>query len=147
MGRGRPPRTLLERFLPKVRITESCWEWIGALHGKGSYAAIRSPGGRKGKQIPASHAAWFLAHGEWPDKLVLHTCDNPKCVKPSHLFLGTFKDNRQDAIEKGRQTGLTRPEVVWARSRQFVLTQQEIADFLGVNQGAISKLFRGKTHA
>lgn len=53
---------------------------------------------------PATRVQWFLQHGEWPaaDLDVCHTCDNPPCVRPDHLWLGTESANIQDCITKGR---------------------------------------------
>lgn len=47
--------------------------------------------------------SWFLHTGEWPDLLVLHSCDNPSCVRFDHLFLGTYQDNVDDMDRKGRR--------------------------------------------
>lgn len=144
----RRTRSLLERFIPKVEICPSgCWEWKAALRGKGGYAALNGPGGREGSQRNASHVAWFLAYGYWPKGMVLHTCDNPKCVKPSHLFLGDAQTNREDAIRKGRQVGLTKEDVQWAMGHRDTFTQAKIADRLRVTQSSISRLFSRKDNA
>lgn len=72
-----------------------CIEWSGCLD--------RSGYGRVGvKQIPAHRVAYRLAKGEPGDMLVCHSCDNPKCVNPDHLWLGTHKDNMSDMTKKGR---------------------------------------------
>jgi hypothetical protein len=77
---------------------EGCWEWQGALFKTG-YGAFNL----KGQAVKAHRVAYTLAHGPFPDELyVCHHCDNPKCVRPDHLFLGTDLDNVRDAITKGR---------------------------------------------
>ena len=81
---------------------KDCWEW---KYGKIStgYGAILLP---NGKQILAHRLSYELFYGEVPsDKLVCHICDNPPCVNPIHLFLGTYKDNTQDMLSKGRAKG------------------------------------------
>lgn len=93
--------SLLERFLSKVKITDSCWTWQGSLNNKG-YGKIQTLIAGVWKVSYAHRVAWFLGTGKWPDAKVLHKCDNPPCVRFDHLFLGSQKDNMQDAKSKGR---------------------------------------------
>ncbi len=95
------PRPVAERFWPKVRRGEGCWEWTGARSAKG-YGRLTA--GRRGDGYLRTHRLSFeLAYGPVPDGLfVLHRCDNPPCVRPDHLFLGTKSDNMRDAVSKGR---------------------------------------------
>ena len=90
------------RFWAKVNKTDDCWEWTGCLNNK-SYGQIRVDG----KAELAHRVSWEMANGLIADGLcVLHKCDNPKCVRPDHLFLGTIADNNQDKVRKGRQAKL-----------------------------------------
>jgi len=96
----RKKRPLVERFWDHVDIKsqEECWEWKSSLDGKkyGQFAINQ-------KQYRSHRISWELTCGKIPNGLcVLHKCDNSKCVNPSHLFLGTQKDNIQDMARKGR---------------------------------------------
>lgn|SRR6266850_556922 len=79
----------------------SCWLWQGFVE-KSGYPRI-SIGLRHGRNLRANRVAWQLKYGKIPEgKLVLHSCDNKRCVRPSHLFLGTHQDNMDDMVKKGR---------------------------------------------
>ena len=87
------------RFWRYVEKTESCWNWVGKGFYPGNYGSFYF----KGKTRRAHRVSWILHNGEIPKGMcVCHHCDNPKCVRPDHLFLGTYKDNIWDAIKKGR---------------------------------------------
>lgn len=94
-------QTLEERFWSKVKKGDpaSCWEWQGWA-GENRYGRIGI-----GKTYFLAHrVSWELANGKTiPDGMVvMHKCDNPSCVNPSHLTIGTPRDNALDAISKGR---------------------------------------------
>lgn len=93
---------LWQRFLRKIDKTEDCWVWLGNKSRSG-YGSIQEGG--KGSRTVAAHRLSYEMHkGPIPDGLVvMHSCDNPACVNPDHLSLGTFKDNTADMIAKGRK--------------------------------------------
>jgi hypothetical protein len=89
----------MERFWAKVEKSDGCWEWTGARLRRG-YGRIRVT---RQRQMLAHRMSWELAYGPIPEGLyVCHHCDNPPCVRPDHLFLGTNSDNMVDAHQKGR---------------------------------------------
>jgi hypothetical protein len=100
----KPHGSAESRFWPKVEKTDGCWLWSGFLNNKG-YGSI-SLGGQGGKIVFAHRFSYELHKGAIPDGLiVMHSCDNPRCVNPDHLSVGTHKDNTRDMLEKGRARG------------------------------------------
>ena len=86
------------RFWKKVRKTDCCWIWTGAVSSNG-YGHI----GIDGKMILAHRASYALKNGEIKKGLqVNHHCDNKLCVNPEHLYAGTQKQNIADCISRGR---------------------------------------------
>ena len=99
---GRRAIPVEDRFWSKVRKADGdgCWEWMGA-RVKTGYGQI---GRSRTRQLIATHRlSWELYRGAIPSGLcVCHRCDNPRCVRPDHLFLGTQADNIHDMVAKGR---------------------------------------------
>lgn len=88
----------LEGFWARVNKSDDCWAWTGTTMGMG-HGRYRW----QGEERLAHVVSWIIEHGVDPRPLcVLHHCDNPPCVRPSHLFLGTRADNTADMMSKGR---------------------------------------------
>jgi hypothetical protein len=87
-----------DRFWSKVLIGDGCWEWQGPRDGDG-YGLFKIGG----KMVRASRVAFEMFNGPLdPALLACHTCDNPPCLRPDHLFSGTHADNHADRGAKGR---------------------------------------------
>ena len=96
--------SLIVRFFQKVEIRsadpDECWKWTGCIvRGYGQIAA----GGGVRSLLGAHRVSWEIAHGPLPlAAVVRHRCDNPACVRPSHLVLGTQFDNMRDMSRRSR---------------------------------------------
>lgn len=89
-----------ETFWSNVKRGPECWEWQS--DSKDNYGRIRIPGDRA--HFRAHRISYAIAYGVDPGPVyVCHKCDNPRCVRPDHLFLGTIQDNVDDMVSKGRQ--------------------------------------------
>jgi len=141
---------------------DDCWIWTGSekAHEYG-YGKLAVSG--KSQQDYAHRISWWLHYGKIPDGLcVLHHCDNPRCVRPDHLFLGTIEDNMVDAaskkrtgfqlypekIERGEQrycAKLTADLVVEIRKRHIEgVSNNQMAREYGVNCGTVSNVVNRK---
>lgn len=139
-------------FWRRVHKTDSCWLWTGSKdrHGYGT-VRLRTEEGRS--RTGAHRLAWFYTHGEWPDGHLCHHCDNPQCVNPGHLFVGSQADNIADAVSKGRvakgdrlpQTRLTEEQVREAIDLIVAgkATLMSLAERYGVSMATLSSAVRG----
>jgi hypothetical protein len=125
-----------KRFWSKVRKGSSCWEWIACKDDKG-YGRFY----KDGKQTFAHRTVLELSGQQVPnDKFVCHQCDNPGCVNPDHLFVGTCADNLRDMAEKGRSTigeknpraKLCETDVLLIRDLESSISRRSIADWFDV---------------
>jgi HNH endonuclease len=99
--RGRPATPAIDRVMSKVTVTDGCHLWTGDSNDLG-YGRVRSSVAPY-RTIYAHRVVWSHANGPIPDGMeVCHSCDNPGCVRLSHLFLGTHRDNLVDMRDKGR---------------------------------------------
>lgn len=167
MNGPKPPsrrRGLKDRFVDKVKKLSvelvmgigPCWEWQGNCHPTAGYGTIRA----RGKTAWTHRVSWELYRGPVPaGKMVLHTCDNRRCVRPDHLFLGTHADNMKDMDQKGRRaTGqrlashgalngnakLTQEQIDAIKKNAGGLSSQALADQYGVHRSQIWRIQRAK---
>jgi hypothetical protein len=101
-GTTRPILTLQQRLDQNTDYSGECWIWFGSKDRDG-YGRLKI----HGRNRRATHISWELATGlKVPNgKLLCHHCDNPPCIRPSHLFPGNHKDNAEDKVRKGRARG------------------------------------------
>lgn len=145
----------IEHFWRHVLIPldrDCCWMWLAYKSAQG-YGQFRLS-----KAIQKAHRVSFEINiGPIPEGLfVCHSCDNPPCVNPDHLFLGTNWDNTHDKVLKGRaqrlqgeshgRSKLTSSDVIDIRARLATgnSSQQAIASLFGVNRSIVSSILRGK---
>lgn len=140
----------VERFNSYVFVKPGCWPWQRARwkNGYGSYKL------QSGEIYGAHRIAYFIATGVDPaNLLVCHSCDNPRCCNPAHLFLGTVQDNIADKVIKNRQPSgakhvnskLSNEEIRRIRFLHSLgLSGTELGRKFGVGQQQISRLIRGE---
>lgn len=138
--------TIADNFWSYVKKSKGCWEWTASKTlGYGQFA-IR---GQK-TRVKAHRYSYELANGPIPKGLgVLHKCDNPACVRPSHLFLGDQKKNMEDASKKGRiPRGKDRSNAKLTEFKVATIKklcargkpQSEIAKLFSINQSTVSRI-------
>ena len=150
------------RFESKINKTDTCWLWTAGVNNKGyGYFGFNST------VVGAHRVAYELYIGPIPDKLyVLHSCDNPPCVNPKHLFLGTSGDNMGDMMRKGRQSKYhprkgkkkqskgrfkkigreDKLEIIRLYTERKI-TQETISNMYNVSQTTISYILHGRNQA
>jgi len=147
-------KSLEERFWEKVNVRDDdeCWEWLATKNqdGYGTFSLFK-------KDRKSHRVSWTLHYGDIPEGLcVCHHCDNPSCVNPNHLFLGTHRDNINDREKKGRNKlplckgedhGISKLKCDDVKKiRKLYKTgdysQSELGKLFGVSQTNISQIVR-----
>ena len=143
-----------QRFWEKVDTSGDCWEWQAYIDNDG-YGTFKIDG----RHVGAHRAAFTLSSGDdIPDgKFVLHHCDNPSCVRPSHLYVGTNADNMRDRASRSRgpdfrgernpSAKLTARDVRWIRKAYAagLGSHKQLGERFGVVRKTVSKLLAGHT--
>jgi hypothetical protein len=151
-------RPIADRFWAKVQKDglDGCWNWLGSKSaaGYGKFMVGRSPDGAW-RPSWAHIVSWRLAHGDIPHGLfVCHRCDNPRCVNPEHLFLGTPADNQRDMAAKDRSVFGSKaswarlhesdvPEVI--RLRRAGVSWSQLASHFGVSIRTVRHVVAGRS--
>ncbi len=143
--RFRPRTSAAERLLSKsILMPNGCVEWIGGINKKGWYGRIRLAN----KAYLTHRLAYELEFGPIPEGgLICHTCDNPRCISPTHLYLGDQADNMRDMAVNGRSGNakLTKQQVREIRALIAKgVTQAKIAPKFGVSIGTVSAIATGR---
>jgi len=144
-----------DRFWAKVTkgTPSECWLWEGAEATPGGYGRFWPSGTKRGGAIDAHRFAFMLANGIAlkSDVVVRHTCDNPPCVNPNHLRMGTHTDNMRDKVERNRQyrptgelNGMARLTEERVRSIRAQIAEgaarEAIAAHFGITTSLVSKI-------
>jgi hypothetical protein len=151
---GPKPKSVAERFSTKFYRGEDgdCWEWRGSRNADG-YGILHAGQG-PGKFLRAHRVSWEVHCGHIPGGLsVLHRCDNPPCVNPAHLYVGTQQQNVIDRANRkrgkeNRQDGsandnakLTEADVIAIRELvAFGFSQAAVARSFGIRQAQVSRI-------
>lgn len=171
--RGPKPKPIAERLLSKASTPlDGCWEWTASLDSQGrAFLMVGSKSDGTRTSARAARLSYEEFVGPIPDGMcVLHRCDNPKCIRPGHLFLGTQADNVADMVAKGRQASgeshgwfrhpdrvprgerngrskLSHPKAREIRHRYASggVSQRALAGEYGVTLRAIQQVLSGKT--
>ena len=132
-----------ERFWSHVDKTNECWLWTGCSISKGYGHFWR------GKTSEKSHrVSYILSNGSIPKGMfICHTCDNPPCVNPEHLYAGTCSQNSIDMVSRNRSKSqkLKVSDIPVIISLNDTLNYREISEIYGVNPITIGDIFRGET--
>lgn len=155
----------VQRFWRKVQRCEHgemcpdcCWLWTGTKT-RGGYGNVGIRQDGRPVTMRAHRLSWILTHGEIPaGMLALHNCptgDNPACVNPAHLWIGTHLENQQDSIAKGRKAvgerhGLRLHPEAAARGEAITstrLTREQVSDIRYLAAHGMSQLLLGRLYA
>ena len=150
-----PKKTLADRFWEKVdrRGPDECWPWTRATNEHG-YGVMRPEGQRSGPTVRAHRVSLMLAGVDIDGLVIRHSCDNPPCVNPAHLSVGTEADNSADMVARDRHargsrngtSKLTEHQVIAIRARCAAGEMHRVvATDFGVSRPTITGIVNSKT--
>lgn len=157
---GLPTMPTKDRLLDNVAVNNAtgCWEWIGCKRGGYGRTIIGSRKDGTRKAITAHRLSYLIFHGEIPEGMeVCHRCDNPSCINPDHLFVGTRKDNIDDRERKSRNIVKVGEEQPCAKLSKKAVKDarwehayhgtsfQKLADRYGVSKKTMQNAINGVT--
>lgn len=157
---GKPTMDLWTRIYSRVKINEEtgCWEWQGCKRSGYGRTIIGSRTDGTRRTECTHRISYMLNYGEIPKGMeVCHKCDNPSCINPDHLFLGTYKDNAMDCLNKGRmynpkgekqgRSKLKEVDVATAREEYLKgeVSSRELAKRYNVSRKTMWDALTGKT--
>ena len=129
-----------DRFFKFVKKTESCWEWIGAKNERG-YGVFT----KNRTNIKAHRFSWELVYGKINGGMfICHSCDNPSCVNPNHLFIGNQKDNMADCKSKGR---MRIPHHKGTKNGRAVLNESDVVEILALRKSGATYNYIAKKYS
>lgn len=148
---------IISRFESKYQKgdKDSCWVWQGPKQprGYGNFDLHLCERDSARKTHSAHRIAWMIANKQEipPGKMICHKCDNPQCVNPNHLYLGTGFDNNMDTVNRGRAIRKTGESCSWAKLteqdvsdiRKSTESQATLARYYGVSPSHVSRLKSG----
>lgn len=153
----------VKRFWNKVDKSGECWTWTASKNNKGYGQLMTEPGEifTTKRPVLAHRMSWMIHFGAIPkDMEICHKCDNPQCVNPNHLFLGTHTDNMRDMIRKGKGA-MNQPNVMtvcpekrhWGeRNGQAKLTASQVREIrigfqIGYSMNELGNMYGITRHA
>lgn len=150
---GQPPKPIgqrLEKFSDRSGGAESCWPFMGK-RDKDGYGRMQV----NGKSTPAARVMWMHTNGPIAEGMfVCHKCDNPSCINPDHLFIGTPRENNMDKVRKNRQSRikgenhgrskLTDQQASAIKALIGQVPRRELAETFGVSRQTIGHIARGE---
>lgn len=129
---GQRPNSPDDFWIKVKKVPGSCWEWIGGRsvqgYGKWTFAD---------RTVVAHRFSWQIVNGPIPKgAMILHSCDNPPCVNPSHLRLGSHRENMEDRQKRGRTARHGNPRLTWDKAEKI-----RALDAAGTGRASIAKRF------
>ncbi|WP_405470627.1 HNH endonuclease signature motif containing protein [Morganella morganii] len=124
-----------KNFLNRYKKVGECWEWTGTI-GSYGYGMV----GVNGKRIPAHRYMYEIAKGEIPKgAVIMHSCDNPACINPDHLSVGTHTDNMRDMVNKGRHNHKV-PRSEYSKIATSCKSNKELAEKYNVSERNVRRI-------